>query len=202
VREAIDARAGVSPRAGHGTKLSEHFRIESGQVDPKDARYRNLPLVGPNHVEPITGLFLGAETAQEQGAISGKYLFNPGSVVYSKIRPELRKAVLVDFIGLCSADMYPLTCLDTIIPEYLLDLILSDAFSAFAISCSMRTGMPKLNREQIDQFDFDLPSIAHQNGYVAVAWRVKKAIKDVSVRASTLRDMKKSLLDRGSSYVL
>ncbi len=188
-----------SSRAGRGSKLANHYSIGSGQVDPKANEFSALPLVGPNHIESITGLFLGAETAREQAAISGKYLFEPRAVIYSKIRPELRKAMLADFRGLCSADMYPLVSGPKIVPEYLLDLVLSDAFSAFAISCSMRTGMPKMNREQLDQFLFDLPPLSHQTKYVSAANGVKQTIAACNIRSARLCVMKKSILSGVSS---
>ncbi len=191
-----------SSRAGSGSRLADHYSIASGQVDPKADKFRDLPLVGPNHIESVTGIFLGTETAQEQSAISGKYLFEPGSLLYSKIRPELRKAMLPNFRGLCSADIYPLVSGPTIVPEYLLDLVLSDAFSAFAISCSMRTGMPKMNREQLEQFLFDLPTVEHQMSYVAAATGVKKIVGECAARSTRLFVMKKIILNRVSSDVV
>ena len=188
-----------SSRAGRGSKLADHYSIGSGQVDPKADEFCDLPLVGPNHIESVTGVFLGAETAREQLAISGKYLFEPRAVIYSKIRPELRKAMLADFRGLCSADMYPLVSGPHILPEYLLDLVLSDSFSAFAISCSMRTGMPKMNREQLDQFLFDLPPVTHQSSYVSAATGVKQTVADCADRSARLFGMKKSILSGVSS---
>ena len=82
--------------------------IAKGQVDPKDAEFKRLPLIAPNHIEAGTGKLLFIETANEQGAESGKYLFCRGDVLYSKIRPSLRKACLAEIDGLCSADMYPI----------------------------------------------------------------------------------------------
>ncbi len=82
--------------------------ISEGQQDPTQKPYHDWTLVAPDHIESKTGLLISQKTAREQGAISGKYEFSPGDIIYSKIRPYLRKAVLVDFSGLCSADMYPL----------------------------------------------------------------------------------------------
>ena len=47
-------------------------------------------------------------TVSEDGVTSGKHRFYPGQILYSKIRPYLSKVVVVDFDGLCSADMYPI----------------------------------------------------------------------------------------------
>ena len=60
---------------------------------------RSLPLVAPNHIESATGHLLSIETARAQRAKSGKYEYQAGDVVYSKIRPYLQKAWLADFGG-------------------------------------------------------------------------------------------------------
>ena len=88
--------------------LVDCLDIVSGQVDPKDERYRSMTLIAPNHIEQATGRILSTETATQQNAISGKYIFKSGDVIYSKIRPNLRKCVIAPFDGLCSADMYAL----------------------------------------------------------------------------------------------
>ncbi len=81
---------------------------------------------------------------------STKYLFSPGDVLYSKLRPYLRKVALVDFRGLCSADMYPIEAdHDVLDPTFLKFLLLSDFFSAYANDESRRARMPKLNRQQL-----------------------------------------------------
>lgn len=185
------SRDEFGPRANRGGLLADHYSVQSGQVDPKDEEYKHLPLVGPNHIEQVVGIFLGADSAEDQSAISGKYLFEPDTVIYSKIRPELRKAFISDFRGLCSADMYPLIAGPDILPKYLLDLVLSDAFSAYAISCSMRTGMPKLNRDQLSRFEFDLPDVVHQTAYVSSSEQIKDQSKEISNRLAKIIEMKK-----------
>ncbi len=49
--------------------------IASGQVDPKIEPYKSMILVAPDHIESSTGRLLSQRTALDQGAISGKYLF-------------------------------------------------------------------------------------------------------------------------------
>jgi len=145
------------------TKLSECFEIVSGQVDPKEEPYRSMPLVAPNHLEQGTGRLICIETAKDQNAISGKYLFQSGDVVYSKIRPNLRKAFIAEFDGLCSADMYALRPLpDRIIARFLLSILLGEHFTSFALTRSVRTGIPKLNRQELSEYELPLPTIEDQ----------------------------------------
>jgi type I restriction enzyme S subunit len=114
-------------------------------------------LVAPDHIETGSGRLLRRRTAADQGAISGKYLFKSGDVVYSKIRPYLRKAFLATFDGLCSADMYPLTPADDVDSRFVLGVLLDDRFSQFAESVSVRSGIPKINRDELAEFTVLLP---------------------------------------------
>ena len=84
-------------------------RINSGQVDPREEEYQSEVLIAPNHIAKNTGQLLDLETVADQGADSGKYMVHKGQVIYCKIRPYLRKAVIAPFDCLCSADMYPIT---------------------------------------------------------------------------------------------
>jgi len=122
-----------------------------------------MPLVAPNHLEQGTGRLICIETAKDQNAISGKYLFQAGDVVYSKIRPNLRKAFIAEFAGLCSADMYALRPLtDRIITRFLLSILLGEHFTSFALTRSVRTGIPKLNRQELSEYELPLPKIEDQ----------------------------------------
>ena len=70
--------------------------------------YEDYPHIGIDSIEKETGRLLGYRTVAEDGVISGKYLFTPEHIIYSKIRPNLNKVALPDFDGLCSADAYPI----------------------------------------------------------------------------------------------
>ncbi len=137
--------------------------INSGQVDPSSAVYRHLVLIAPNHIESGSGRLRHEETANEQGADSGKYLVRKGQVVYSKIRPNLRKATIAPCDCLCSADMYPMTPkAGELSGNYLLLLLLSVPFTKFAVDTSMRVAMPKINREALGSCLMWFPSAVEQ----------------------------------------
>lgn len=146
------------------------IRIASGQVDPKVEPYRSMTLVAPDHVESGTGRLLMKETAGDQQAISGKYLFTKGDIVYSKIRPYLRKAILADFEGLCSADMYPMRPASDVSGGFMLAAILGHHFSRYAESVSVRSGMPKINRSELAEYIVALPPTKAEQEAIAEAF--------------------------------
>ena len=153
---------GELPEEWNMQRLGDVSSIPTGQVDPTDEPYSTFPLIAPNHIESKTGHLLGIQTAAEQRAVSGKYLFEPGDVLYSKIRPYLEKAVVATLYGLCSADMYPLRPRDGLESKYLVLNLLSQRFTDFANSLSTRTGIPKINREQLGSYLLAIPSRSEQ----------------------------------------
>jgi type I restriction enzyme, S subunit len=149
--------AGVIPEDWEVQPLLSAVRIASGQVSPRIEPYKSMILVAPDHIESSTGRLLSRVTAADQGAISGKYLFGPGDILYSKIRPYLCKATIANFSGLCSADMYPLAPAKGVSSGYMLAVILGHRFTKYAESVSVRSGMPKINREELSGFSIPIP---------------------------------------------
>lgn len=174
--------------------LETHYEIVSGQVDPTEEAYRGLPLIAPNHIESGTGKVLALKTASDQNAISGKYAFDAGVVLYSKIRPNLVKAVIAPCRGLCSADMYALKPNRSLRAEYLLEILLSDRFTQFAVSGSMRTGMPKLNRGHLARYRCRVPAVEDQDHYINRVVTTRKAEQTTSNRVSSILDLKRQFM--------
>jgi type I restriction enzyme S subunit len=142
----------------------ELFEIVGGQVSPHDVEFRDLPYLGPEHVESGTGRIIGERVSvAELKMKSGKYRFTPEHVVYSKIRPALRKVCTPDYPGLCSADMYALQPnLARISREFLKFLLLAPAFSDYAVEKSDRNAMPKINQTALRAFRFRIPKPPEQ----------------------------------------
>lgn len=171
--------AGIVPNDWTIRRMSDVASVLSGQVDPKIEPYSLMPLVAPDHIESGTGrLARSIPTAAEQGATSGKYHFQSGTVIYSKIRPHLRKVCIAPFAGVCSADMYPLRPADDVHPGFLFASLLSERFSKYAESVSVRSGMPKINREELADFEFVLPGTRQEQIQVALTLADADALID------------------------
>lgn len=137
--------------------------IASNLVNTSD--YQGYLHVAPDNIEKNTGVLLPCRTVKEDSVISPNHLFFNGQIIYSKIRPLLRKAVIAPFDGLCSADMYPLNT--HIISEYLLLILLSDFFNNQVSSIiSNRVKMPKINKTELGKTILPIPPLAEQKRIV------------------------------------
>ena len=83
--------------------FTEFAKID-GNMTTDYEKYADYPHIGIDSIEKGTGALKGYRTVREDGVISGKYIFTPQNIIYSKIRPNLNNVALPDFEGLCSAD--------------------------------------------------------------------------------------------------
>jgi restriction endonuclease S subunit len=175
--------------------LLECVSIRIGQVDPKQEPYKSMLLVGPEHIEEATGRMFAPQTAAEQRAISGKYQFARGDIIYGKINPHLRKAALASFDGICSADLYPLRPAQGFSGRFLLGIILGEDFSQYAISLSARSGIPKINRTELSGFWFSLPpTLDEQRAIAGVLSDMDAEIAAVEGKLAKARAVKQGMM--------
>ena len=163
-------------------------RITEGQVDPTHPDWAEKPLIAPNHIESRTGRLIGMERAIDQGAISGKYAFPVGTVLYSKIRPNLAKACVSPVEGMCSADMYPVLPDRRLRPQFLLMQLLSSRFTDWATLESMRVAMPKINRETLGSYRLWVPSLGVQDEAAAKFFAEQGRNEELTDRIHTSMD--------------
>ena len=129
------------------------------------SKYGDMPHVAPDNIEKGTGVLLSYRTVKEDDVKSANHYFFKGQLVYSKIRPLLRKVIIAPFSGLCSADMYPLNC--KILPAFALVLMLSDCFNSQVFAKSgTRVKMPKVNKDELNSVLLPIPPYNEQQRIV------------------------------------
>jgi type I restriction enzyme, S subunit len=155
-------------RGWHQMRMVQAIAITDRQVDPTMPEYACLPHISGENIESKTCRLLPFRTAESDGIKSANYLFSPNTVLYSKIRPYLRKAVLVHFQGVCSADVYPIRVTSPELdPRYVMWTLIAGPFTEYANRLSGRTRMPKLNRDQLFAFSLAYPTLSEQRRIVA-----------------------------------
>ena len=169
-------------------KFYDLVSIINGQVDPNKKEYCNLPHIGPGNIEKETGRLLEYNLAKDDKLISSKYLFNEKSVIYGKINPHFAKVCYPKFVGLCSADAYPINPIEEkLTSTFLLYLLLNPKFTKFATSVSMRTGMPKINRDELGIYKFTIPKINEQ---IKIGKTLELLDKKIELQSKKIEDLK------------
>ncbi|MDX2055009.1 MAG: restriction endonuclease subunit S [Polyangiaceae bacterium] len=155
--------------------------------------FLDLPHVAPDNIEKGTGRLLGYRSVREDAVTSSKHRFFPGQILYSKIRPNLSKVVVIDFEGLCSADMYPLN--PRIEREYLQLFLLSAAFLEQVVREDNRLAMPKVNQAQLSATRIAVPPLAEQKRIVARVEHLMKLCDDLEAKLRRAEDRASKLVE-------
>lgn len=176
--------------------FNEVAMIKSNLVQP--SAYQDFPHIAPDNIEKRTGLLLDYNTIAEDKVTSGKHRFYAGQILYSKIRPYLSKVVMVDFDGLCSADMYPIEAKED--TRYLWYYMLSDNFLEQASSAGSRSVLPKINQKELSKLYVNIPDIDEQDEVVKILDKIlpyeQKAAEHMEAILEQINMMKKSILSK------
>ena len=159
-------------------------------------RYASYPHIGIDSIEQNTGRLFGYRTVKEDNVKSGKYIFTSNHIIYSKIRPNLNKVGTPDFNGLCSADSYPILPNEEMTSkDFLAYLMRSDIFLRYIVPLSNRTGMPKVNREQVEGFACPFPPKEEQDKFVAIFHQADKSGFELRKSIDAIDAVIKSLIN-------
>ncbi|ARW11490.1 restriction endonuclease subunit S [Acetobacter ascendens] len=170
--------------------------IANGLIDPREISFKDIKHIGPENVISNTGRIVNEKTCGDLKLISGKYEFDANSIVYSKIRPNLNKVCTPSYSGVCSADMYVLHPRKGIDKNFLFFSILGNSFKNRAISMSMRTGMPKINREDLSSIPILLPPLPEQKKIAAILSTWDRAIEGTEKLLANSQQQKKALMQQ------
>lgn len=170
--------------------------ISTNMVDPKTGNYNDLPHIGPGNIESFTGRLLNnVNTVKEDNLISGKFYFNKGDVIYGKINPQLGKYIYAPYEGLASADSYILNVKNGLDQKFLFILLQTEDFFTYSVSVSMRSGMPKINRGELNAYTFMSPSYNEQAKIGSFFLSIDNLITLHQQKLDKLKNIKKAYLN-------
>lgn len=147
LRMATMARA--ASRAVDTTTLGEIAELVRTQVSPANVELRTRYL-GLEHLAENAGGLLGVGVTD--GLDSAKSQFQPGDVLYGKLRPYFRKVVRPNFGGVCSTEIWVLRPKGGTSSEYLEWIASTAEFTNFAMAGSGGTRMPRANWDHVQTF--------------------------------------------------
>jgi type I restriction enzyme S subunit len=173
------------------TRFRDVAIIASNLVKPEG--FLDFTHLAPDNIEKGNGLLLPCRSVREDKVISSNHRFYPGQIVYSKIRPSLSKVVVVDFEGLCSADMYPVNALINVF--YLQLYMLSDSFLVQAVRSDTRVAMPKINQAELNAIAVPVPPLAEQRRIVVKVHQLIALVDKLEAQLAASRTTGEKLLE-------
>lgn len=166
-------------------------------VDPTSGEYDDMPHIAPGNIESFTGRILdNVKSVKKEQLISGKFRFRPGDVVYGKINPQLGKYFYASVDGLTSADAYVFNGKNGVTQKFLFSLLQTEDFFKYSVSVSKRSGMPKINRDELNAYGFLAPKEEEQEQIGSFLLEIDNLITLHQRKCEQTKKLKKYMLQK------
>jgi len=133
-----------------------------------DGRESDLPYTGLEHIESWTGRLTPSEEISTSEGQSSRY--EPGDVLFGKLRPYLAKAFRAKEHGICTGELLVLRPKD-VSQDYLFSYVLARDFISIVDSSTYGAKMPRASWDFIGDLLLLLPSEAEQRAIAAFLYR-------------------------------
>lgn len=165
-------------------RLDSLCSLRSTQVDPRD--FGDTVYIGLEHIEPGRLVASAHGTAKEVGSAKGA--FQPGDVLYGKLRPYLDKAVVVTQTGVCSTELLVLRPNEDVDPHFLLSAIHSPSFVEHAIAGTTGAQHPRTSWSHVGGFELPPFTAAEQASIARLVAKADAALSATIQAASSLEE--------------
>ena len=118
-------------------------------------------------IEKETGRILNICRACERKISGDKIIFHKGQVLYSKLRPYLKKILVAPESGICSSEIVPFDLYGNIDAQYVVYCLKSPYVDFVVNSVTYGVKMPRVGTETMTELLIPLPPLVEQKRIVA-----------------------------------
>jgi len=194
---------------GTVTRLGDLVSIVSTSVNPsQEYGDESIRWIGLGDIESGTGRFEAKDIAGDR-VRSNAHVFQPDDVLYSRLRPKLRKSVLIpqdDEGGVCSAELLVLRTAaakkSNLLSPYLAYLLRSDLTYGQLIYQVTGVGRPRVSAQAIRDLQVPVPSIEEQARLVEALHKADASAMSMRREASELLDQAQATMEQAYEDVL
>ena len=154
------------------TRLADLCDLIADPVRPgtlPETLYLGLEHLASGRLRPIGG-------GLSSNVRSTTSAFQPGDVLYGKLRPYLDKAVLAEEAGVCTTELLVLRAKENVAPRFLAAVVHSPRFVNYAIAGTTGVQHPRTSWAHAREFEVPAFTFGEQQRIADVLWLVHEAI--------------------------
>ena len=170
-------------------RFGDVFSRRSESITPKEGetvRYVGLKHLNSGELE-IAGY---DEDGQER---SSSRRFEQGDVLFGKLRPNLEKAAIAPFEGVCSSDIIPIYSEDESLHEYLPYLMHSKLVRDRVVSTMEGTNLPRTSWDDLASMRVPVPPETERSCIASVLSTVDEQIQETDSAIDKTRELNRGL---------
>ena len=142
-------------------------------------------------IEKDTGRIIEFRSAKDRRIVGEKVVFHKGQILYSKLRPYLKKILVAPNDGICTPELVPFSALGGIDARYVVVVLKSPHVDFLINSVTYGVKMPRVGTETMINLPIPLPPLAEQKRIVAKIEELLPLIDRYEKAWSKLEDFNK-----------
>ncbi|MCP4108241.1 MAG: hypothetical protein GY749_22300 [Desulfobacteraceae bacterium] len=170
--------------------LSEVVVESKTAMDPKDKCSEGFYYIGLEHIEPVTGDPIGISIVSCKDVRSRSKIFKEGDILYGRLRPYLRKCLIVEepyTKGLCSTEFIVLKAKsEFILPLFLREILVSDKITELVTRMQGGAALPRVSSKDLLNIRIPVPPLSFQKECVAKLEQIKKQRRNLILKLKSL----------------
>ncbi|MER8809571.1 restriction endonuclease subunit S [Mesorhizobium australicum] len=155
------------PRTWAWVRVGEIFDYDAGTKRDPNELDQSRWLLELEDIEKETSRILERLRVSDRDSQSNKSEFEPGDILYGKLRPYLNKVVVADEHGYSTTEIVAIRAFMPLCPEYCALAFRRPDFVAYVERLGQGTKMPRLRTPDAIIAPFPLPPLAEQHRIVA-----------------------------------
>jgi type I restriction enzyme S subunit len=173
------------------TCLGEVASLERKSLLPEEIE-TGTSYLGLEHIES-GGRILGYQRVGAGELQSNKFMFDPGTLLYGKLRPYLAKICIPDREGCCSTDILPIRPSQELDISYLKHVLLWKPYVDKANSLCSGANLPRISPSSLLGIEIPLPPLEEQRRIAAILDKANELNRLRKRQQSLCRDVELSI---------
>lgn len=136
-------------------------KISSNEITPE------LWSLDLEDIEKETGRIISFVQAKERKITGDKVVFHKDQILYSKLRPYLKKILVAPADGICTPELVPFSVFGGLNLQYVVNVLKSPHVDYVINSVTYGVKMPRVGTETMESLLMPLPPLAEQKRIVA-----------------------------------
>jgi len=199
-KEFKDTEIGRIPKDWEVVKLGETVEINKDSRDPqKDIPNEIFTYIDIDSIEGSTGKIRNPQRILGRDAPSrARRVVHEYDVIMSTVRPYLKAFAMVpkDYDNqICSTGFAVLSCKDTVLPYFLLNVLFSDTVTIQCNKLMMGGQYPALNQSQVSKIKIPLPTLPEQQRIAEVFSVIDQKLELEREKKAKLERIKQGMMD-------
>ncbi|MDO8473005.1 MAG: restriction endonuclease subunit S [Dehalococcoidia bacterium] len=150
-------------------QLGDVLRISAERLEPRASGDRAFNYIGLENIESHTGRLNARSSTLGSEIQSTKNVFHAGQILYGKLRPYLNKVHLAEVDGICSTDIFVLTCDKSRLVPAFGAYYLRSPFTLHAVQNLMvGANLPRVDSKSFLGLTLPLPPLSEQERIVRI----------------------------------